>query len=78
MSFPLIVPGALMIEPTETESLRDLEMFISAMKNIAREAEKNPEILKSAPHKTYVRRLDETGAARNPILRWEPDKEDKS
>ncbi len=70
MSFPLIVHGALMIEPTETESKQELEAFIEAMKQIAREAEENPEILKTAPHKAYVRRLDETAAARNPILRW--------
>jgi glycine dehydrogenase subunit 2 len=70
MSFPLIVPGALMVEPTETESKRDLDTFIDAMKQIAREAKENPEILKSAPHNAYVRRLDETTAARSPILRW--------
>lgn len=70
MSFPLIVHGALMIEPTETESKRDLDLFIEAMKNIAKEAKENPEILKSAPHVSYVRRLDETTAARNPILKW--------
>jgi glycine dehydrogenase subunit 2 len=71
MSFPLIVHGALMVEPTETESKRDLDIFIDAMRNIAREAAENPDILKSAPHTTYVRRLDETAAARNPILKWE-------
>lgn len=71
MSFPLIVHGALMIEPTETESRRDLDLFIEAMKAIAREAKENPELLKTAPHITYVRRLDEVQAARNPILRWE-------
>jgi len=70
MSFPLIVHGALMIEPTETESRRDLDMFIEAMTNIAREAKENPEILKSAPHHSYVRRLDETAAARHPIVKW--------
>ncbi len=70
MSFPLIVHGALMTEPTETESKRDLDMFIEAMKKIAQEAKENPEILKSAPHTSYVRRLDETSAARNPVLRW--------
>jgi glycine dehydrogenase subunit 2 len=70
MSFPLIVQGALMIEPTETESKRDLDRFINAMKQIAKEAKEDPEILKSAPHATYVRRLDETRAARNPVLRW--------
>jgi glycine dehydrogenase subunit 2 len=74
MSFPLIVHGALMIEPTETESRRDLDMFIEAMKQIAREAKENPEVLKSAPHQSYVRRLDETAAARNPIVKWEREK----
>jgi glycine dehydrogenase subunit 2 len=74
MSFPLIVPGALMIEPTETESKRDLDQFIAAMKAIAREAAENPEIIRSAPHASYVRRLDETAAARNPVLRWEEKK----
>jgi len=73
MSFPLIVHGALMIEPTETESKRDLDLFIDAMKLISREAEENPDIVKSAPHKSYVRRLDETMAARNPVLRWNRD-----
>jgi glycine dehydrogenase subunit 2 len=71
MSFPLIVHGALMIEPTETESRRDLDLFIEAMKAIAREAKENPELLRTAPHITYVRRLDEVQAARNPVLRWE-------
>jgi glycine dehydrogenase subunit 2 len=74
MSFPLIVHGALMIEPTETESRRDLDGFIEAMRQIAREAETEPETLKSAPHRTPVRRLDETGAARNPVLKWERPK----
>lgn len=74
MSFPLIVHGALMIEPTETESRRDLDLFIEAMKTIAREAAETPEVLKAAPHQTYVRRLDETAAARNPIVTWERDK----
>ena len=71
MSFPLIVHGALMIEPTETESRSDLDYFIDAMKAIAREAKENPEILHSAPHATYVRRLDEVAAAKFPVLRWE-------
>jgi len=70
MSFPLIVHGALMIEPTETESRRDLDLFIEAMKAIAREARDNPDLLKTAPHGTYVRRLDEVAAAKNPCLRW--------
>lgn len=75
MSFPLIVPGALMIEPTETESKKDLDTFIAAMRQIAIEAQENPEILKEAPISAYVRRLDETTAARNPILRWRPKPE---
>ncbi len=72
MSFPLIVHGALMIEPTETESKRDLDFFIEAMK-IDRPGGQGgrPRILKSAPHVTYVRRLDEVAAAKTPILRWE-------
>jgi len=72
MSFPLIVHGALMIEPTETESRRDLDLFIQAMKAIAREAKESPDLLKTAPHISPVRRLDETTAARNPVLRWAP------
>ncbi|MHB8055757.1 MAG: aminomethyl-transferring glycine dehydrogenase subunit GcvPB [Candidatus Aminicenantales bacterium] len=74
MSFPLIVHGALMIEPTETESRRDLDQFIEAMKVIAREAAECPDVLRAAPHHTYVRRLDETAAARNPVVIWESDK----
>ncbi len=74
MSFPLIVHGALMIEPTETESRRDLDLFIEAMKTIAREAAETPAVLKDAPHQTYVRRLDETAAARNPVVTWEREK----
>lgn len=77
MSFPLVVHGALMIEPTETESRRDIDFFIEAMKKIAREARENPEVLKSAPHTTYVRRLDEVRAARRPILKWSEEKEPK-
>ena len=73
MSFPLIVPGALMIEPTETESKEDLDRFIDAMLAISREAKENVDLLKKAPHNSYVRRLDETRAARNPILRWRRD-----
>ena len=77
MSFPLIVPGALMIEPTETESKRDLDRFIDAMKKIAQESKNNPEVLKNAPHVSYVRRLDETSAARNPVLRWNNNSTDE-
>ena len=69
-SFPLIVPGALMIEPTESESREELDLFIDAMRQIAREAEENPAVILSAPHSTRVSRLDETAAARKPVLRW--------
>ncbi len=71
-AFPLIVPGALMIEPTESESKEECDLFIDAMRSIAREAETNPETVKTAPHSTRVRRLDEVGAARKPVLRWKP------
>lgn len=71
--FPLIVKGALMIEPTECESKEELDGFIEAMKAIAEEAIKNPELVKSAPHTTPVRRLDEVTAARKPKLKWSPD-----
>jgi glycine dehydrogenase subunit 2 len=70
VSFPLIVPGALMIEPTESESLEELDLFIDAMRSIAREVEETPEVVKTAPHSTRVSRLDEVQAARKPILRW--------
>ena len=66
--FPLVVPGAIMIEPTETESKEDIDLFIESMKAIAREAKENPELLHAAPGKTRRRRLDETLAARKPCL----------
>jgi len=69
-AFPLIVPGALMIEPTESESKEELDLFVEAMKSIAKEAAEKPELVKTAPHTTRVRRLDEVGAARKPVLRW--------
>ncbi|HEY0760576.1 MAG TPA: aminomethyl-transferring glycine dehydrogenase subunit GcvPB [Acidisarcina sp.] len=71
-SFPLIVPGALMIEPTESESKEELDLFIDAMRQIAREADENPQLVLDAPHSTRISRLDETTAARKPILRWKP------
>ena len=71
-AFPLIVPGALMIEPTESESKDECDLFIEATKAIAEEAAVAPEIVKTAPHSTRVGRLDEVGAARKPILRWKP------
>jgi glycine dehydrogenase subunit 2 len=70
--FPLIVPGALMIEPTETESMETLDEFIDAMKKIDEEAKTQPEIVKSSPHTTKISRLDEAEAARRPVLRWKP------
>jgi len=69
--FPLVVDEAIMIEPTETESKQTLDAFIDAMKQIAKEADENPDILHTAPHDTPVRRLDEVAAARKPDLRWE-------
>ena len=68
--FPLIVPEALMIEPTETESKETLDQFIEAMRQIARDIEEDTDIVKSAPHLTPVRKLDEAAAARQPCLCW--------
>ncbi len=73
MSFPLIAHGAIMIEPTETESREELDLFIASMRAIAEECEADPELVKSAPHRTRVGRFDETAAARKPVLRWQPD-----
>ena len=69
-SFPLVVQGAMMIEPTESESREELDLLVDALKQIAREAEENPELVMTAPHLTRLQRLDETTAARKPILRW--------
>jgi glycine dehydrogenase subunit 2 len=66
--FPLVVPGAIMIEPTETECKEELDRFIAVFKDIAREAETDAERLRQAPTRTKVRRLDETRAARTPRL----------
>jgi glycine dehydrogenase subunit 2 len=68
--FPINVPGAIMIEPTESEPPEELERFAEAMLAIAAEAKARPEVLHQAPHNTLVRRLDETRAARTPRLRW--------
>lgn len=68
--FPLIVPEALMVEPTETESKETLDSFIAAMRQIAAEIQDEPQIVTSAPHTTAVRKLDEATAARQPCLRW--------
>ncbi len=71
-AFPLIVPGAMMIEPTESESKEECDLFIDALRAIAEEAATTPELVKTAPHSTRVGRLDEVTAARKPILRWQP------
>jgi glycine dehydrogenase subunit 2 len=68
--FPLTVEEALLIEPTETETLETLDAFVEALRVIVAEAHDDPELLHSAPHETPVRRLDETTAARQPNLRW--------
>jgi glycine dehydrogenase subunit 2 len=73
VSFPLIVHGALMIEPTETEGKPGLDAFIHAMREIARECAEDPDVVRTAPHTTPVRRVDEVGAARNLVLRWRPE-----
>lgn len=66
--FPLIIPEALMIEPTETETRRNLDLFIQAMRDIAREAVETPDMLHDAPVTAPVRRIDEVSAARQPVL----------
>jgi glycine dehydrogenase subunit 2 len=70
--FPLVVHGAIMIEPTETESKETIERFVAAMRAIAEEAKADPEAVKAAPTKPFRARLDETRAARKPVLRWKP------
>jgi glycine dehydrogenase subunit 2 len=70
--FPLVVKGALMIEPTETETRETLDAFIAAMEAISREARENPTLVHDAPTLTPVGRLDEARAARRPVLRWWP------
>jgi len=70
--FPLLVPECLLIEPTETESKETLDAFVAAMKEILAEAESEPQLLKTAPHATPVRRLDDTKAARLLDLAWKP------
>ncbi len=68
--FPLIIREAMMIEPTETESIETLDKFIDAMKLIAKEGRENPELLASAPHNTIVSRVDDARAVKKPILTW--------
>ncbi|OGP77842.1 MAG: glycine dehydrogenase (aminomethyl-transferring) [Deltaproteobacteria bacterium RBG_16_49_23] len=76
--FPLVVKGALMMEPTETESKEGIDRFIETMIVIAKEAEENPDLLRQAPRKVKVRRLDEVMAARKPKLKWTGDREDNN
>ena len=73
VSFPLIVRGAMMIEPTETESKAELDLFADAMASIAREVDEHPELVLNAPHSTRTPRVDEVTAARKPIVRWKPE-----
>jgi glycine dehydrogenase subunit 2 len=73
--FPLVVEGAMLIEPTESVGRADLDAFIEAMKDIDREASENPQGVINAPHSTRIGRLDEATAARKPVLRWKPDME---
>jgi glycine dehydrogenase subunit 2 len=70
VSFPLIVHGALMIEPTETECKRELDQFADALIAIAKEVEQEPELVLGAPYSTRTSKVDETAAARKPVLKW--------
>jgi glycine dehydrogenase subunit 2 len=71
--FPLVVRGALMVEPTETETKQTIDAFCDSLLAILAEARENPELLKTAPHLTRLGRLDEARAARKPRLRWTPE-----
>lgn len=73
--FPLVVEGAMLIEPTESVGRQDLDAFIEAMKDINEEAHTNPQLVIDAPHSTRIGRLDEATAARKPVLRWKPNME---
>ncbi len=71
--FPLVVEGAMLIEPTESVGRADLDAFIEAMVDIDREAQEDPDLVINAPHSTRIGRLDEAAAARKPVLRWRPE-----
>ena len=73
--FPLIVEGAMLMEPTESVGREDLDAFIEAMRDINQEAQENPQLVIDAPHTTRIGRLDEATAARKPVLRWKPEME---
>ncbi len=70
--FPLIVSGAMLIEPTESVGRQELDQFVEAMRSISKEAVEDPELVLNAPHSTRIGRLDEAAAARKPVLRWRP------
>ena len=70
--FPLLVPECLLIEPTESESMEALDAFVDAMISIRKEAQEDAELVKSAPHRLPVRRLDDVRAARQLDLAWKP------
>ena len=73
MYFPLVVSGAMLIEPTESESKESVDEFIQVMRGLAKAAiDGNSDRFSNAPHYAPLRRLDETGAARKPVLRWTP------
>jgi glycine dehydrogenase subunit 2 len=72
VSFPLIVHGALMIEPTETEGKGELDLLADALISVAKEVEADPQLVLKAPHSTRTSRVDEVTAARKPVLRWKP------
>ena len=71
--FPLIVQGAMLIEPTESVGRQELNQFVDAMRAISREAAEDPDLVRGAPHTTRIGRLDEAAAARKPVLRWQPE-----
>lgn len=71
--FPLVVEGAMLVEPTESVGRADMDAFIDAMKNIDRESREDPQLVINAPHSTRIGRLDEAAAARKPVLRWKPE-----
>jgi glycine dehydrogenase subunit 2 len=76
--FPLVVDGAMLIEPTESVGRADLDAFAEAMIDIDREAHESPQLVIDAPHSTRIGRIDEAAAARKPVLRWKPDMEKMS
>src|SRR5690606_27186331 len=70
--FPLVVDGAMLIEPTESVGRGDLDAFVKAMRDIDRESKEDPQLVIDAPHSTRIGRLNEAAAARKPVLRWKP------